>query len=93
MYRNSFSESYDLYVIGHSLDVTDREIIKETFGRAKNIYIFFHADKARADYIRNLVNILGKEKFEEHRKKRNLTFISQENLCLDWDTLKNYLLD
>ena len=82
------SSTYDLYVIGHSLDVTDREIITETFARAKRIIVFYHNEDAREKRIRNLISILGKERFESLRKNNMLRFVSQKNLEMEWETFQ-----
>ncbi len=89
MNYSSFSLSYDLYVIGHSLDVTDREIISETFSRAKRICIFYHSDDARKKHVRNLVHIFGKDEFESLRKKNKLRFVTQKNLSMDWKSFQS----
>lgn len=93
IYYNSLSSSYDLFVLGHSLDYTDREVIHETFERAKRIFIFYHNDNAKENRIRNLIGIFGKEGFERLRKKKMLCFVSQNNLDSDWSTLQLALSD
>lgn len=72
-----------LFVLGHSLDKTDQEIIRELFTRAKNITIFFHDDSAVTDYIRNLVSIFGKKKFDLLREKKQMAFRPLELLNFD----------
>ncbi len=71
-----------LYVIGHSLDSTDKEIITECFDYARNIIVFFHEETEVAKYIHNLVSIYGKQKFDELRLEKNLTFIPIEEMQL-----------
>lgn len=69
-----------LYVIGHSLDKTDQEVIRDLFSRAIKITIFYHSDSAVSDYIRNLVSIFGKKQFDLLRSAKNLQFRSLEEL-------------
>lgn len=69
---------YTLIVMGHSLDVTDKDIISEVFSNAVNIYILYHNSRAKALYISNLIKIFGKDKFDKLRKNKQLTFLSQE---------------
>lgn len=69
-----------LYVIGHSLDKTDQEVILDLFTRAVEITIFYHSDSAISDYIRNLVSIFGKKQFDLLRTTKNLQFLSLDNL-------------
>ena len=63
--------------MGHSLDITDQDIIKELFETAENITILYHDESAEAGYIANLVKIFGMEKFNEMRYVKNLSFIPQ----------------
>lgn len=69
-----------LYVIGHSLDITDKEIIQDLFSRAEKIVVFYHNRNAVANYIRNLVQIYGKEGFDTLRTNKKLTFLSISRL-------------
>ena len=71
-------EAIRLYVIGHSLDKTDREVIKELFWEATAITVFYHDESAVSDYIRNLVTIFGKKEFDALRTKRHLRFLPLE---------------
>lgn len=64
-----------LRVIGHSLDFTDREIIRDCFLGAGRIIIYFHNNTALTDYIRNLVKIFGKREFDRLRTQKNLVFL------------------
>lgn len=73
--QEHMKEEYELWVFGHSLDITDRDIIKELFGIANRIIIFYHKATAKKDYIRNLVTIYGKEAFDELRIDTNLRFL------------------
>lgn len=65
---------YDLYVIGHSLDVTDQEVIRECFARANSIFIFYYCEDNLSDLISNLVSVFGKQEFDDLRAKRKLQF-------------------
>lgn len=51
-----------LYFFGHSLDITDGDIIKKLI-QSKNMKttIFYHSDDARATLIVNLVKVIGME--------------------------------
>ena len=48
---------HDLIVVGHSLDVTDKDIITELFDISSSITVMYHNDAAFADHVNNLVNI------------------------------------
>lgn len=74
-YEEKESKEYNLYVIGHSLDATDKEVIQECFYHASRIFVFYHSEKSLADYVRNLVSIFGKKSFDALRNERKLRFI------------------
>ena len=50
-----------LYVIGHSLDSTDEDVIRQVFESAKTIRILYHNETSIKNQIKNLVEIYGKE--------------------------------
>lgn len=64
-----------LYVIGHSLDSTDEDIIKELFSISTEIYILNYNDYDELKHISNLIKIYGKEGFDSLRENQNLTFL------------------
>lgn len=63
-------QEISLVIMGHSLDVTDEDIIKELLELAEEITIFYHNDKAKNEYIGNLVKMFGKSKFDDMRKNK-----------------------
>lgn len=69
-------EEVNLLVMGHSLDVTDENYIRELFSLASKITILYHDDNAKKQYIQNLVNIFGGYEFEQIRDKKELEFLS-----------------
>ena len=71
----TFVGEHNLIVIGHSLDVTDREVITDVFTRANCISILYHDESAIKGYISNLITIFGKEGFDELRFSRHLEFL------------------
>lgn len=70
----------NLYVIGHSLDATDKDIIKLIFDASKEIFILYHDDSSVKRMIRNLVEMYGKEAFDELRCEKNLQFFKQPDI-------------
>lgn len=72
--ERSVEDNY-LLVMGHSLDVTDKDIITELFDLANDITILYHSKEAQSDYIANLVKIFGMDKFVLFRREKNLTFL------------------
>lgn len=80
--NNENGEEINLFVIGHSLDITDREVIVECFKRVQRIFVFYHDRKAISKYIRNLVTIYGKNEFDRLKLEKSLTFVPIEKLEL-----------
>lgn len=66
-----------LVVMGHSLDVTDKDVIMQIFDMAKDITVLYYNETAEASLVANLISIYGKEKFDELRTKKRLRFLSQ----------------
>ena len=77
-----------LLIMGHSLDVTDEDIIKELIKDAKRIYVFYHNNDAKVQYITNLITMYGKEQYDNIRHEKKLEFISLES---DFKELKKVL--
>lgn len=63
-----------LTVMGHSLDVSDRDIIVELFNASDSITILYHSQSALETYVRNLVRIFGKQGLDELRATKSLKF-------------------
>lgn len=74
------SNDTHLVVMGHSLDITDKDIIMEIFDTARKITILYHNDSSVKKQIRNLVEIYGKEGLDKLRSDRNLQFIPQAEI-------------
>lgn len=70
----------DLYVIGHSLDSTDEDVIRQIFESAKTITILYHNETSIKDQIKNLVEIYGKEGLDVLREVKDLQFVPQAEI-------------
>lgn len=70
---------YRLFVMGHSLDVTDGDIIEELFQKSSDIVILYHNFEAKKNHISNIINIFGKEGFDMLRRNKMLRFISLDS--------------
>lgn len=70
---------FNLVVMGHSLDITDSDIITELFDCSAKITVLYHDNTAKISYIKNLINIFGKTGFDELKRDKKLTFKSLEN--------------
>ena len=76
---------YRLFTMGHSLDITDRDIIEELFQNAKEVIVLYHNSSAKKSYISNLIKMFGKNKFDLLKKDKKLTFLSLDQ---DFSNLK-----
>lgn len=64
--RRSMKEKFPnhVYIFGHSLDVTDRDVIKDIIDRDGVITTIFYYDKQQqTQQIANLVKMLGQDRF------------------------------
>lgn len=80
--RNSTPHIHDthLFVMGHSLDITDKDIIMQIFDVANKITILYHKESSIKNLIRNLVEMYGKDGFDELRTTRDLQFMPQAKI-------------
>lgn len=69
-----------LYVLGHSLDSTDEDIIKQIFDVAKSIIILYHSESSVKNQIKNLVKIYGKSGLDTLREQKKLQFLPQSDI-------------
>lgn len=71
-----------VYIYGHSLDITDKEILQPIIENAKKVIIFYYNKSAYDQQIINLVKILGKQKFIKYVSKtiNKIEFKEQSNL-------------
>lgn len=65
---------------GHSLDVTDKDIIQLVFEPGNKIYILYHSDISVKSQIRNLVEIYGKQGLDRLRAEKDLCFLRQSEV-------------
>ena len=69
-----------LSIVGHSLDVTDKDSLKELFEASNDIKIYYHKKEKIPEYVQNLVHFFGKAKFDELRYDRHLRFLPLKEL-------------
>lgn len=71
----SYPFTINLVISGHSLDITDSDIIKELIYKAYTVSICYHDESAVGSYISNLVSMFGQKEFDRIREDKQLTFI------------------
>lgn len=69
--------SITLYVIGHSLDCTDKDIITDLFNLSDRIIILYYKQDALESMTKNLTEIFGKTNFDAIRVSKQLMFLKQ----------------
>lgn len=68
-----------VFIYGHSLGYSDREILKEFFdAKRTKITIFYHNEEAHKRYIANLVRIIGQDDVIRRVYGHNPTIIFEE---------------
>jgi hypothetical protein len=76
--RGLHPERNILIVCGHSLDVTDKDIIKDSFAVSDYIIVVCHKLSSIGNYVKNLIKIYGKTEFDRLRSEKNLEFITYD---------------
>ena len=93
LWRNKFKNySYHLFVMGHSLDGTDKDILVEMFDNAQEVTILCHKESMKMLYHKKLLALFGKEKHQILRREKNLQMLLVDNeleeitdkLKIDW---------
>lgn len=67
---------------GHSLDVTDSDVIEEVIEKSVRVFILYHNAGHKSSIIKNLIKIYGHRKFREFclGKNKRIYFVSQAEL-------------
>ena len=63
-----------VFIMGHSLDKTDKEILKLFIDAEYTVTIFFHNQLAYEQQVINLIDMFGKEKIINKVSKRKIIF-------------------
>lgn len=79
-----------LVVFGHSLDVTDKDIIMELFDVSDTITVFHHSPRSKTSNMSNIIKMYGMDGFNKLRAEKRLGFhsISDANELRRIETLK-----
>ena len=73
----------NLFVFGHSLDVTDKDILKDLIDRQNmKTTVYYHDKPQQAQQIANLVKMLGQDKFIQmiNSIPQQITFVKQQDM-------------
>lgn len=78
-YGSNDHSIHNLFIFGHSLSVTDKDILKTLINmKATKTTIFYHDQESLARHIANLVKILGEEELIAKVHGKNATIIFQK---------------
>lgn len=76
------SEPINVHIIGHSLDVTDKDILKELIlGNNSKTTIYYYNNDDLGKKIANLVKVIGQEELIKRTGEDNIIFKNQEEIC------------
>lgn len=82
--RERKCKMHNVYIFGHSLDITDKDILRELILN-ENVYttIFYLNRDVMGQQIANLVKIIGQDELIRRtgEEVRQLNFDSRENAC------------
>ena len=82
--KTSPEYKYELHIFGHSLDVTDKDILKDFMlndNVVTKIYYYRRYENDKADFsskIRNLIKIIGKEELIKRTSNGTIKFVAQK---------------
>ena len=76
--NSNFFETNKLCVMGHSLNESDADLIKELFSISCKCTVYYHSLQALGGYICNLTKIFGRCEFENMRQEGKLIFTPLE---------------
>lgn len=69
----------NLYIFGHSIDVTDKDILRELILTPKlKTTIFYYDRDVKADYIANLVKIIGQDELNKRAWSHEPTIVFKQ---------------
>lgn len=78
-YREFWEGPFDLTFFGHSLDMTDIDIIKPLYEHADHVKVFYYKDRDYEDKILNLIKMIGIKRIEEDNYSGRLELISSKS--------------
>lgn len=78
---NDNEDENNVYIFGHSLDFTDKDILKKIIS-CKNkkeeyikVTVFYHNEKSHRDLIKNIIKIIGQDEMKDRFHSGNQTIV------------------
>lgn len=81
-YKKWFKNSKDkctVYIFGHSLDTTDKDVLSYVMEHAKKTVVFYHDEKSHREKIVNAIKIIGRDNMIKWSGSGKLEFRCQKN--------------
>ena len=67
---------YNIHIFGHSLDVTDKDILEKFISsKVTNVTIYSHKKEEIGNLIANTIKLIGKEKFQKKLRKGKIKYL------------------
>lgn len=81
--KKNNNERVCVYIFGHSLDVTDKDILKMFFDEDFEVTIFCRDEETEGEYIANVIKIIGEQKLIERVNQNPPTIIFKQQLPME----------
>lgn len=74
-FLNDENVEYKVSIVGHSIDITDRDILVGLMNHPRTkITIYYHDEKTHGQQVVNLISLVGKNRFDELRNQKKVMF-------------------
>ena len=74
---------HNVYFFGHSMDITDKDIIKALIiNKNVNTTIYYHSSDVKMKIVKNLIHVLEYSNFLEYTQSGNIKFVFQDRNLL-----------
>lgn len=71
-------QDLETVIYGHSLDITDRDILVSIIEKSRQTTIYYHAESAKADLVMNLVKLLTPERLAQYHADQKIVLLPAE---------------
>ena len=68
------------YFFGHSLDVSDKDLLIELFNSKSYINVYYYDEKDRVTKLKNIFKLLGKDNAEERFRRGEICSFTKESI-------------
>jgi len=69
--------NHTIYFFGHSLDVSDKDILSSLFSRNNPVKIYYRDNEDKSTKIKNIIKILGKQKANQKLLSNSISFFTE----------------